>query len=107
MAISKGSLVAGSVVLLGLVGTGGYFLRGAMNCSGLEEDYLNSVSSLKQTASLRAWSGLDKKLDADLEGLEKNEREIIERRLTAVYHECGSRAGQTAARKGSEMTLGR
>ena len=82
---------------------GGVHIRQSMECSDLEEDYLNTVSSLKtkvQTRSLMARLG---KPVEDFDTLMKFDEERLSTTLTDIYQKCGSRAGATAARKASEL----
>lgn len=81
----------------------GIEIRRSMECSGLEEDYLNTVSSLKtkvQTRSLMAQLG--KPVD-DFDAMMKFDEERLTAALTDIYEKCGRRAGATAARKASEF----
>ncbi|AJA10024.1 hypothetical protein SKP52_15730 [Sphingopyxis fribergensis] len=82
---------------------GGIEVRRSMVCAGLEEDYLNTVSSLKtkvQTRSLLAQLGKD---DSAFIYMTKVDEEKLLWILTNLHQKCGKRAAETATRKGIEM----
>lgn len=99
------TLVLVAIVGAALVAGGVYYVNGPMKCQGLEEDYLNAVGSLRSTAATRAIAEEGGDLDRALDAMQESGYGDAERALTRLYDECGSRAGQTAARKGSELLL--
>lgn len=89
-------------VLAGL-GWGAFEINRQVQCQSLETDYLNAVSSLKGNASIRVAIGEDAESDKDFDRLQELDLERIKATLSSIYDDCGMRAGQTAARKGSEI----
>lgn len=102
---SKVGLVTGAIAAVVALGIGGYVLNRTLGCNALEEDYLNSVSSLRSNASLSGLVSNDSELTAGLDRMERTDLQAIETHLTAIYTQCGDRADRTAARKGSAMVL--
>ena len=85
---------------------GGYFVRGELRCRGLETDYINGVVAARDAALVRGINPSSEALADVSEKLVDAELEGVEVTLNAIYEECGRRAGQTAARKGSQALLG-
>jgi len=91
------------VCAVALLVWGGLALNHSLACKRLENDYLNSVASLKGNALLLAAIGDDPKTMTELKRISDDELKSIQTTLTRIYEECGDRAGQTAARKGTEI----
>lgn len=99
--IGKMALIA---VVIGVVGAGGYFGNRYMTCQGLQEDYLNSVSSVKSSAvSASAFAKGD--VTEALALIRDQQMKSAETALRGLYDQCGNRAAETAARKGTEILL--
>jgi len=96
--------IGAGVVTLGLLVWGGLTLKHEMTCRGLETDYLNEASDLRGSAAMAAIGGSEVSKAADT--LQNLKLEQMKLTLTQLYTECGMRAGQTAARKGSNVLLG-
>jgi hypothetical protein len=100
--LKREAAILGALVGVALLAWGGFELIRARQCQGYEEDYLNAVGSLKGNAMV----GLaisDPKLSESLKTIQELELKRIEITLTRIYNECGQRAGQTAARKATEL----
>lgn len=96
-----------AIAAVALLAGGGFWLRGEMRCSGLEDDYLNSVAMAKQAIVMRDFAPESQALANVSSGLAEGEIGAAEELLPAIYAECGERAGQAAFRKGTEIVLGR
>lgn len=86
---------------------GGYFLNKKWRCDGLEEDYLNSVSSMTNIMSTRSLVQNNAELSTSLEQLDAREKRRFESIVSALLDECGPRSVDTAHRKASTQLLGR
>lgn len=95
--------IIASIAVVALLVWGGVAFQQYRKCQGIEEDYLNSVSSLKGNAALMTLAGNNQELTDGLRGMQERELQTIEVSLSAIYTECGERAGQSAARKGTEI----
>ncbi len=89
-----------------LVGGGAYFLHHEWRCRALEDDYLNSVSAAKQDVLLKEMVPESRAMAKVSAGLAATEIEGAKLSLSAIYRECGARAGESAFRKGSQLVLG-
>lgn len=92
-----------AVPALALAGWGAVQVNRHLQCQSLETDYLNAISSLKGNASIRTAVAATKENDAQFDRLEKMDLERVKVTLSGIYDQCGIQAGQTAARKGSEI----
>lgn len=94
------------LVVAGIAGLGaaGYYGNHYITCQGLEDDFLNSVGSIKSTAVMSAILPKGEARDA-LASIRAQQTPRTEAALHALYEQCGIRAGETAVRKGSELLL--
>lgn len=94
-------VIAASVAVL--VGAAFYGNR-YMTCRGLEQDYLNSVSAMKNAST--AMPILKENADAAaMSAIREMDLKRAETAMRSLHEQCGTRAAQTAARQGSEMLL--
>lgn len=100
----KAANVALTIAGVATVGTGGYFASRYMQCQGLENDYLNSVSQMKSATALLSMYGKDDTGKA-FTLIRDREIEKAESALLGLHQQCGSRAADTAVRKGTELLL--
>jgi hypothetical protein len=103
--METGVKIAIGIVAAALLGWGGWRLSHSLACSGYEEDYLNAVASYK--SSVIGFGALGDQGDVadELDQLRDLQLKEVGISLQRVYDECGARAGQTAARKGTELIL--
>ncbi|PTR11805.1 MULTISPECIES: hypothetical protein [unclassified Novosphingobium] len=85
-----------------VIGAGIYAGRQYLACSGLEDDYLNSVSQLK-TATVSQGIVQDEAGRSTLANLREANMRAAASTLAALNSQCGSQAADTAVRKGSGM----
>lgn len=104
MATKIGLIVAG-IAGVAALGTGGYFANEWRVCSGLEEDYLNSVASIRGYASINQVLN-DRQLLESMKAQEDAEWNRLETTLYGLSSRCGTRAANTASRKGQDILLG-
>lgn len=97
----KAVIAVACVAAVAALSWGGIAVSHSLKCSGLEEDYLNSIAAYRDSVSLSTLTAGNPKLAEDMKGLQKSQLEVIELSLKEVYDQCGTRAGQTASRKGS------
>jgi hypothetical protein len=94
---------AGGIAILAL---GGYFLVGELRCDGLEDDFLNSLDSVRSIGVTQSLGSLDAETNAGLDRIRESKMKEVEQHLLAIYEQCGERAGGNASRRGSELLLG-
>lgn len=107
MATKIGLIVAG-IAGVAVLGTGGYFANEWRVCSGLEEDYLDSIYSIRSSAradSLVASVGV--KIDT-VERKEMQDRTfmLLEIQSRHFVDRCGHDAWEAASRKGEDIMYG-
>jgi hypothetical protein len=99
----KVTTAAAGVTALGLLVWGGIQIADDIQCSNLEEDYLNAMSDLKSSLRTRTlMMSLGKpgsERDADFDYMVKIRGESILRIHSEIYEKCGKRAADTASRK--------
>ena len=95
--------IALGAVLVGAIIWGGIAVKHEIRCSDLEEDYVNGVSRLRSNVSIAPVFSEDRELGQSFEQMRELELKRMEVTLGAIYSECGTRAGQSAARKGNEL----
>ena len=71
-------------------------------CAGLEEDFLNTMSSARQGIALETFSTGNAELSEAADKLKKLNDRQMELTLTALAERCGKRATDTAMRKAAE-----
>lgn len=82
-----------------------YVLYQRSTCSGLEDDYLNSISEMEEAVRMQGLAkhmGRTESVDVYETAIEVYSETML-RTLTAVHDTCGDRAGKTAERKGREL----
>jgi hypothetical protein len=107
MAVKTSTIIASIAVALA-IGTGGYFANEWRVCSGLEEDYLDRIYSIRSNAradSLAASVGV--KVDTE-ERRELQDRTfmLLERQGDNFVDRCGYDAWEDASRKGEDIMYG-
>jgi hypothetical protein len=96
-------VLAAAAAVVGLICWGGFTTKHYYRCSVLEDDFLNSMSSMKGSTAVRIIASGDPELTRMADERDKLDQEQSERTLRAIYLECGERAGHTAVRKASEL----
>lgn len=99
------ALVSLSLALGAAAVVGGYAFYQRSTCSGLEDDYLNSISKMDEAVRMQGLArllGRTESIDVYETAIEAYSDTML-RTLTAVYDTCGDRAGKTAERKGREL----
>jgi hypothetical protein len=97
-----------SIAGLLALGTGGYFANEWRVCSGLEEDYLDTIYSIRSSVRTdMTISTLGINLPGDtLKDARDLQFNIMERQLSGIYDRCGSQAGKQASRKSEDILWG-
>lgn len=86
------------------VGSVGYFASRHLQCQSLEDDYLNGISAMK-SSTLSASIFPEGEVSKALALASDQEMKKAEVALRGLYEQCGNRAAETAARKGTELLL--
>lgn len=92
---------------LGLLIWGGIQIADDIQCSNLEEEYLNEMADLKstlQTRTLMMVAGRSEP-DPDFDYMLKVRRESILRAFSEIGEKCGTRAAENASRKAQAANL--
>lgn len=92
--------------LLGLATWGGTLAWHSYQCSRMEEDFLNRISSLKQGVLTSSYLAGNPETVAAIDRVKKLDEEAALDQLSAIHDQCGTRAGQTASRHASGILLG-
>jgi hypothetical protein len=98
-------LIIAAIAGTAALGTAGYFANEWRVCTGLEEDYLNSVSSLKGNIAMKSFMQDPDGIKA-IENVDAIEMRRIEQTLASLHQQCGKRSANSAVRKGQELLLG-
>jgi hypothetical protein len=90
--------IGAALALLAVLTWGGFQIHHTVKCRQMKEDVANQVALLRDGAAVAARVS-DPKLSAQFKAIERSELTDFSAMLARVYRECGSRAGQTAARE--------
>jgi hypothetical protein len=96
--------IGAGIIVLGAFVWGGFGVKHEVTCRGLQKDYVNGAAELRSNAMLKSLG--DPKLARTAEMLEEAKLRRMQGILSRLYLECGERAGEAAAREGSETVLG-
>lgn len=96
------ALVFGTLAIAG----GAYYLHGERRCANLEEDYINSVSSIIQADRTAIALGRESSIAKAMADIAENDRKSIDRTMAQLLENCGERSLDTAHRKASQEVLG-
>lgn len=102
---AKPAQIAASAAVVLTLATGGYFANEWRVCNGLEEDYLNSMASIRGHSAIRQVLS-DKALVENAKRMEEAAWKSAEGALFSLSDRCGERASQTANRKAQDILLG-
>jgi len=96
--------VLGIATVVMVLSGAAYFGNEALTCSRLEDDYLNSVASIRST-ELTASLISNPELDSLMDEQRRLYNLRVEQAMAALYTRCGERRWQTAHRKAYDMVL--
>ncbi|MDP2131914.1 MAG: hypothetical protein U0975_09745 [Erythrobacter sp.] len=108
MSARTAAIAAASIAGLLALGTAGYFANEWRVCSSLEENYLDTIYSIRssvRTDMTISTLGIDLPGDPLKEAREL-QFNIMERQLSGIYDRCGSQAGKQASRKSEDILWG-
>jgi len=104
MAANIGLTIAG-IAGVAAIGTGGYFANEWRVCSGLEQDYLTTISAIRRDADtdLRLAGYVGGTPTEELKQARALRDDLLDRQLARVYERCGIKAGDAAMVKSEDI----